>query len=89
MSALDPMNLKLNGNGNGQSRPHLKIALLAVAVVAAALLVYRQIDRLARAEGHVERHADVEEQDRNAALAPGVERRRPGQAAANGDAGDP
>ena len=40
------MNLKLNGNGNGQSRPYLRIALLAVAVLLVGWLVYRQIDRL-------------------------------------------
>lgn len=41
------MNLKLNGNGNGHSKPYLKIALLALAVVLVGILLYRQIDRLA------------------------------------------
>ncbi len=38
------MNLKLNGNG--QPKPYLRFALLAVAVVLVAVLLYRQVDRL-------------------------------------------
>jgi Flp pilus assembly protein CpaB len=40
------MNLKGNGNGKGQGWPYLKFALLSVAVVLVAVLLYRQIDRL-------------------------------------------